>query len=239
MEEPDKKIHPKEEKTMGMSDEGSDEEELHLLPRHTKVVVTGNNRTKTALVGQRGEVKKAVGLGGWHWLTLANGEEIRLQRNALSVVEHPTPEELLDNKAQEAREAAAAAAAAAATASRHRDGNGAYPSLGQRSSSLSGHPKRAQRQPSSLVLQHPRKSVVKPVSAGKCTLHMTTINFSKLDSIALQKYRRHYKLVLGPSPTKEQLVRAVRAHFSGQTVDENHVLIGFILALHGLSIPRR
>jgi len=59
MEEPDKKIHPKE-KTMGMSDEGSDEEELHLLPRHTKVVVTGNNRTKTALVGQRGEVKKAV-----------------------------------------------------------------------------------------------------------------------------------------------------------------------------------
>jgi hypothetical protein len=46
----------------------SSEEELSVLPRHTKVVVTGNNRTKSVLVGLRGVVKKAVGLGGWHWL---------------------------------------------------------------------------------------------------------------------------------------------------------------------------
>lgn len=39
-----------------------------LLPRHTKVRVTGNNRTKQSLVGLTGVVKKAVGLGGWHWL---------------------------------------------------------------------------------------------------------------------------------------------------------------------------
>ncbi|KAG5374347.1 hypothetical protein IGI04_042327 [Brassica rapa subsp. trilocularis] len=47
----------------------SSEEELSVLPRHTKVVVTGNNRTKSVLVGLQGVVKKAVGLGGWHWLT--------------------------------------------------------------------------------------------------------------------------------------------------------------------------
>lgn len=48
--------------------ESSSEEELSVLPRHTKVVVTGNNRTKSVLVGLQGVVKKAVGLGGWHWL---------------------------------------------------------------------------------------------------------------------------------------------------------------------------
>lgn len=42
-----------------------------LLPRHTKVRVTGNNRTKHSLVGLSGVVKKAVGLGGWHWLVNA------------------------------------------------------------------------------------------------------------------------------------------------------------------------
>lgn len=46
----------------------SSEEELSVLPPHTKVVVTGNNRTKSVLVGLHGVVKKAVGLGGWHWL---------------------------------------------------------------------------------------------------------------------------------------------------------------------------
>jgi hypothetical protein len=39
-----------------------------VLPRNTKVIVTGNNRTKSVLVGLQGVVKKAVGLGGWHWL---------------------------------------------------------------------------------------------------------------------------------------------------------------------------
>ncbi|RID56101.1 hypothetical protein BRARA_G03324 [Brassica rapa] len=71
----------------------SSEEELTVLPRHTKVVVTGNNRTKSVLVGLQGVVKKAVGLGGWHWLVLTNGIEVKLQRNALSVIEAPTGNE--------------------------------------------------------------------------------------------------------------------------------------------------
>lgn len=50
------------------------EEELAVLPRHTKVVVTGNNRTKSVLVGLHGVVKKAVGLGGWHWLVILSDE---------------------------------------------------------------------------------------------------------------------------------------------------------------------
>ncbi|XP_010545576.1 PREDICTED: uncharacterized protein LOC104817899 isoform X1 [Tarenaya hassleriana] len=74
------------------------DEELSVLPRHTKVIVTGNNRTKSVLVGLQGVVKKAVGLGGWHWLVLKNGIEVKLQRNALSVLEHPTGDELEDDE---------------------------------------------------------------------------------------------------------------------------------------------
>ena len=51
-------------------DHDEEEEELAVLPRHTKVIVTGNNRTKSVLVGLHGVVKKAVGLGGWHWLVI-------------------------------------------------------------------------------------------------------------------------------------------------------------------------
>ncbi|KAE9452049.1 hypothetical protein C3L33_16058, partial [Rhododendron williamsianum] len=77
--------------------EESGDEELSVLPRHTKVIVTGNNRTKSVLVGLQGVVKKAVGLGGWHWLVLKNGVEVKLQRNALSVLEPPTGNEEEDD----------------------------------------------------------------------------------------------------------------------------------------------
>ncbi|KAK9103679.1 hypothetical protein Sjap_020933 [Stephania japonica] len=76
----------------------SGDEELSVLPRHTKVIVTGNNRTKSVLVGLQGVVKKAVGLGGWHWLVLKNGVEVKLQRNALSVLEPPTGNEEDDDE---------------------------------------------------------------------------------------------------------------------------------------------
>ncbi|XP_039033375.1 uncharacterized protein LOC120169250 [Hibiscus syriacus] len=71
----------------------SNEEEFSVLPCHTEVVVTGNNRTKLFLVVLHGVVKKVVGLGGWHWLVLTNGIEVKLQSNALSVIEAPTGNE--------------------------------------------------------------------------------------------------------------------------------------------------
>ena len=72
---------------------GEDEDDfsgVQLLSKHTLVRISGNNRTKPALVGLKGVVKKAVGLGGWHWLQLENGVEARLQRNALTVLEAPS-----------------------------------------------------------------------------------------------------------------------------------------------------
>jgi hypothetical protein len=41
-----------------------------LLPKHTLVRVTGNARTRASLVGQEGRVRRSVGLGGWHLLTV-------------------------------------------------------------------------------------------------------------------------------------------------------------------------
>lgn len=75
-------------------DDSHDEDDgtmaLQLLHRGTSVLISGNQRTKQALVGLKGRVRKAVGLGGWHWLRLSSGEEVRLQRNALTVLEPPT-----------------------------------------------------------------------------------------------------------------------------------------------------
>ncbi|CAL5348039.1 unnamed protein product [Camellia sinensis] len=66
--------------------EESGDEELSVLPRHTKVIVTGNNRTKSVLVGLQGVVKKAVGLGGWHWLVPRVGDSLlQHQRSPINI----------------------------------------------------------------------------------------------------------------------------------------------------------
>ncbi|KAJ0834865.1 putative histone deacetylase complex subunit SAP30/SAP30 [Helianthus annuus] len=67
---------------------GGDQEELSVLPRHTKVVVTGNNRTKSVLVGLHGVVKKAVGLGGWHWLVGQQNQSRALPGHPLDQTEY-------------------------------------------------------------------------------------------------------------------------------------------------------
>lgn len=54
--------------TEGDNSSDSQADTVSVLPKHTRVLVTGNNRTKRLLVGQEAVVKKAVGLGGWHWL---------------------------------------------------------------------------------------------------------------------------------------------------------------------------
>lgn len=41
---------------------------LSSLPRLSRVLIVGNQRTKRALIGLEGVVKRATGLGGWHWL---------------------------------------------------------------------------------------------------------------------------------------------------------------------------
>lgn len=193
----------------------SSEEELSVLPRHTKVVVTGNNRTKSVLVGLQGVVKKAVGLGGWHWLVLTNGIEVKLQRNALSVIEAPTGHEDDDDLECE-----------------NVRWNGSdmasddMQSLKPHKSRSRSHKVSAQK---SLSRSHSCESQSKgSISSSRAT---TRVDLSKLEITALWRYWHHFNLVgVIPNPSKEQLIDVVQRHFMSQQLDELQVISGFVQA---------
>ncbi|KAF5445057.1 hypothetical protein F2P56_034139 [Juglans regia] len=192
----------------------SSEEELSVLPRHTKVVVTGNNRTKSVLVGLQGVVKKAVGLGGWHWLVLTNGIEVKLQRNALSVIEAPTGNEEDDDLEFENLPWNASDMASDDTQKSHR--------LKHRMHKSSGSSHRTMSR--SLSCDSQSKGSVS-------TPRGSVVDLGKLEMAALRRYWRHFNLVDAiPNPSKEQLVDVVQRHFMSQQIDELQVIVGFVQA---------
>ncbi|CAN7134036.1 uncharacterized protein LOC103835849 isoform X2 [Brassica rapa] len=193
----------------------SSEEELSVLPRHTKVVVTGNNRTKSVLVGLQGVVKKAVGLGGWHWLVLTNGIEVKLQRNALCVLEAPTGNEDDDDL----------------------DFDHTHMNSSDMTSEDTLRPhkvkQRGQRSPRSSHKSLSRSLSSDSQSKSSCFTppENMKVDLSKLEMPALLKYWRHFNLVDAiPNPSKEQLVDIVRRHFISQQMDELQVIVGFVQA---------
>lgn len=198
----------------------SSEEGLTVLPRHTKVIVTGNNRTKSVLVGLQGVVKKAVGLGGWHWLVLTNGIEVKLQRNALSVIEAPTGHEDDDDLECE---------------NIHWNDS----DVGEFSPPGSDDTRkfyRARNRPHKSVRS--QRAMSRPLSddsqskgSYSPTQSSTKVDFSKLEKTALLRYWRHFNLVDSiPNPSKEQLIDVVQRHFMSQQLDELQVIIGFAQA---------
>ncbi|KAF5460648.1 hypothetical protein F2P56_020503 [Juglans regia] len=198
--------------------EESGDEELSVLPRHTKVIVTGNNRTKSVLVGLQGVVKKAVGLGGWHWLVLKNGVEVKLQRNALSVLEHPTGHEEDDD--------------------RDYDISSSSSDIGEKDNDFS----------TSIEFHKINKPRIRtkpwiPSASAKSTnrgsyrevhsIHTTQlrVNLAKLGTDSLWRYCRHFKLVSSSfHPSREQLLKAVQRHFAQLEVDEAQVIAEFVHA---------
>ncbi|KAI4389572.1 hypothetical protein MLD38_001786 [Melastoma candidum] len=189
----------------------SSEEELSVLPRHTKVVVTGNNRTKSVLVGLQGVVKKAVGLGGWHWLVLANGIEVKLQRNALSVIEAPTGNEEDDDLESE---------------NGHWNGSDMTSDDTQKS-----HRSRHRVHKSSNGVVCRTYSCDSPSRSSTSTRGSMRVDLSKLEMAALWRYLRHFNLVdATPNPSREQLLKLVQSHFVSQEMDELQVIMGFVKA---------
>ncbi|KAK9053128.1 hypothetical protein SSX86_029758 [Deinandra increscens subsp. villosa] len=196
--------------------EESGDEELSVLPRHTKVIVTGNNRTKSVLVGLQGVVKKAVGLGGWHWLVLKNGVEVKLQRNALSVLEPPTGHELDDEYEFD-------------ISGSDSDVN-EFPAPNE-FSKLNKPKVRYARPwgPSSLLKSGSRNACRETQSS----MHVCypKVNFSKLGTNTLWRYYSTFNLGnINSNPTKEQLVNAVYKHFASQKVSEMEAIMEFINA---------
>nr|XP_009411032.1 PREDICTED: uncharacterized protein LOC103992867 isoform X1 [Musa acuminata subsp. malaccensis]XP_018684647.1 PREDICTED: uncharacterized protein LOC103992867 isoform X1 [Musa acuminata subsp. malaccensis] len=193
----------------------SSEEELSVLPRHTKVVVTGNNRTKSVLVGLQGVVKKAVGLGGWHWLVLTNGIEVKLQRNALSVIEAPSGHEEDDEIECENMQWNSSDLAFDDTQSQKPQNSKTRHYKGSLSKSL--------------TWSHSSDSKSKgSISSSRGTMK---VDLSKLETTALWRYWRHFNLVnASPNPSKEQLIEVVERHFMSQQLDELQVILGFVQA---------
>ncbi|XP_057505390.1 uncharacterized protein LOC130788650 [Actinidia eriantha] len=190
------------------------EEELSVLPRHTKVVVTGNNRTKSVLVGLQGVVKKAVGLGGWHWLVLTNGVEVKLQRNGLSVLEAPTGNEEDGDLEFENVHWNGSDLASDDTQKSHRSRHRIHKSSGSSHKTMSR----------SLSWDSQSKG-------SNSNPRGSAIDLSKLEMGALWRYWRHFNLVDAiPNPSKEQLVDVVQRHFMSQQLDELQVIVGFAQA---------
>ncbi|KAK8518409.1 hypothetical protein V6N13_027885 [Hibiscus sabdariffa] len=189
------------------------DEELSVLPRHTKVIVTGNNRTKSVLVGLQGVVKKAVGLGGWHWLVLKNGVEVKLQRNALSVLEHPTGDEEDDDHDFEnsgsGSDVASSIEFQRPAKPRVRHTKPWVPSASLKATNRSSY-----------------RDVQSIIRAPQ------SVNLARLDTDSLRRYCRHYKLgsINAYSP-REQMLNTVQQHFMSQSpLDDVQVISEFITA---------
>lgn len=196
--------------------EESGDEELSVLPRHTKVVVTGNNRTKSVLVGLQGVVKKAVGLGGWHWLVLKNGIEVKLQRNALSVLEAPTGNEEDDEL----------------------DHSSSSSDLGEKdhdfASSMEFHkvskPRVRHTRPWAPSAKSNNRNCFKDFQTNVHT-PQCKLNFAKLGSDSLWRYLSRFHLgSVNPNSSREHMASIVQRHFAAQQVDEVQVIAEFVRA---------
>ncbi|PNH04889.1 Histone deacetylase complex subunit SAP30L-A [Tetrabaena socialis] len=61
---------------------------------------------------------------------------------------------------------------------------------------------------------------------------ITRVDLSKLDVASLHRYRKCYKLGDAPATaTKEELLPSVSRHFAHQVVDEEEVLLKFVLSV--------
>uniref|UniRef100_A0A1D1ZYQ0 Histone deacetylase complex subunit SAP30 Sin3 binding domain-containing protein n=1 Tax=Auxenochlorella protothecoides TaxID=3075 RepID=A0A1D1ZYQ0_AUXPR len=134
---------------------------------------------------------------------LGDGEEIKLQRNALQILEHPTGNEADFSEEEEEEEAAPSQAA----------------------SHYSHLPQHQPRVP--LPLPHTEGASPQRRSSSR-TAAIPRINLNKLDINALRRYRTLHGLPgIGPHTSKDQLVVAVAEHLSAQTMDEMAVLEKF------------
>eukprot|EP00898_Chlorokybus_atmophyticus_P008212 jgi/Chlat1/8392/Chrsp80S07826 len=191
------------------------------LRKHTKVTVTGNHRTKQAYIGLHGTVTKSVGPGGWHWLVLSNGEEVRLQRNALTINELP-PEEGDDADSN-----------SSPTSQVTDPGQATQPVRLKRLKQL-----HSITGTDCITGATQQRQLLQSKPARKILRGSMRVNFNRVETSILRRYRRHYHLaeVGPPQSTKAQLASAVARHFLAQTVDEYQVLVAFVDAARRVKV---
>lgn len=68
--------------------------------------------------------------------------------------------------------------------------------------------------------------------ATRTSRRLTKVDLSKLDITSLQRYRKYYKIEGGgQGSTKDELLPSVARHFANQMVDEETVLLQFVVAV--------
>ncbi|KAG8662062.1 uncharacterized protein LOC110627537 [Manihot esculenta] len=207
--------------------EESGDEELSVLPRHTKVIVTGNNRTKSVLVGLQGVVKKAVGLGGWHWLVLKNGVEVKLQRNALSVLEHPTGNEVDEDNDFD-------------TSSGSDIGEKDHDFSSGSEFHKINKPRVRSTRPCIPLTKSTSRSSYRDVQS---IIHnpQQKVQLAKLGTESLRRYCKRFSLAgIHSDSSREQMLSAVQQHFaSQQPLDEVRVIAEFTHSAKRLKLAER
>lgn len=188
------------------------------------VRIAGNNRTKASLVGLTAKVRRSIGLGGWHWLVLPSGEEIKLQRNALAVLEYPSGQEEESSASEGDRHKPATPLAAphppAAVA-----GDIALPDPGLRLA-----PKRPQpATPGAGDALDARRVSARQAAAATGGDAPPHVNLGKLQGATLRRYLAAYS-VPAAGPTHADLLEAAQRHFAAAEVTEEDVVRRFLLA---------
>jgi hypothetical protein len=190
------------------------------------VRVVGNNRTKASLIGQEAKVRRSSGLGGWHWLVLPSGEEIKLQRNALVVLEYPTGLE---------------AESSASEGERHKPATPHIPRYGpvlETQRLPAKRPRPVSTLPSDFIDGSRRVSLrqqyagLGPSSYTVPTMDYSppaaayephSVNFDKLQTSTLRKYLTTYNLNT-TSISREAMVQSAQRHFAGVEISEEDLV---------------
>jgi Sin3 binding region of histone deacetylase complex subunit SAP30 len=193
------------------------------------VRIAGNNRTKASLIGLEAKVRRSTGLGGWHFLVLPSGEEIKLQRNALIVLEYPTGLE---------------AESSASEGERHKPATPHIPRYGpilETQRLPAKRPRPVSTLPSDFVDGSSRRVSLRqqyagigPSSMGNYNIPAVDhappaayephhVNFDKLQTKTLRKYLTTYNLNT-TSITREAMVQSAQRHFAGVEVSEEDLV---------------
>ncbi|RID58037.1 hypothetical protein BRARA_F01365 [Brassica rapa] len=153
-------------------------------------------------------------------VVLTNGIEVKLQRNALSVLEAPTGNEVDDDLDFE---------------NTLRNGSDMIVSFPASEDTLKPHKSKLRGQRSSRSFHKTLSRSLSSDSQSKSSAFTLpqnmTVDLSKLEMPALLKYWQHFNLVDAiPNPSKEQLIDIVQRHFMSQQMDELQVIMGFVQA---------
>lgn len=209
-----------------------------VLPRNSRVRIVGNNRTKWDLIGRVGVVRAAQTLGGWHEVQLTDGGIVRVQRNALTVLELPAADgsPLVRIESGPAKRDTAHSTQPYPSHSIAQSNTSALPNIVSQhkvsppNGRTSPHKEKSpDLRPSttSLPASHPLRK--RPRSKLSTTtskpLHA---NISKLNMNSLRRYRSVYNLNVASDCSKDELVGAVSRHFQKVTVNETEVIANFL-----------